>query len=308
MAYRPPWKKQPAPQQAELPNPASQQRTEQPDPVIQQATQSSSAPRQEAAQTNPAPRQEAAQHTTAQHQNQHGSRFHDSNGYVPRKVGNYHGRGKAIDFNTKLIPASDADFAMIHGSGGKNHATNSSMEVKVCNHGRDQSGKKFSRTAYFNIDVHDFDYIYTAAMERITHIRELIHPNNPMRIQPGEIIHIYPEKEGVMQKVVPARGKPGMGFVSMIDINYMPVQPDGTISEYPWYINIQNFIAPIVNKKNGAINYKGKEATEKIHTEFNMSNHDFSNAMARIMHHVNKWEIVGNNKQFLAGYNELYRR
>lgn len=297
MAYRPPWKKQPA-QQAEL---APQQRTERPDPVIQQAAQSSSAPRQEAAQTNPAPRQEVAQPAPAPNPGAaQPVSLTKAEVNRLRKITGSKNKTKAIDFNSQLVPAKSEDFSMIHGCGGKDHAGNSTIGVVICDYSKGKG--KNAVTVKANIDALAIDGIYLAAIQMQNKAWELLHHNNPMRPAPGETPYKYTPAGKVNPYVT---DNDGLSPVSQIAIKYCPVRTDGAIATHPWYIGISNCYAPVQKRQNGAITYDGKAAVKKKTAYVNMSYEDFANAMTAVEHHIRSWEMNCNKEQFIEGYRML---
>ena len=59
------------------------------------------------------------------------------------------GRNKVLDFRDGLVLAYPDDYAMIHGKGGKNHASTSVIKIAICDYSSGTGDK--STTLFANI-------------------------------------------------------------------------------------------------------------------------------------------------------------
>lgn len=62
-------------------------------------------------------------------------------------------RSKVIDFRDGLVPALMEDYAMIHGTGGKDHAPASVIKVTVCDYTAGTGDKSTTVTANISPDL-----------------------------------------------------------------------------------------------------------------------------------------------------------
>lgn len=83
--------------------------------------------------------------------------------YISRQIAKVNGRDKILEFCTNLSAATVADFAMVHGCGGKGHAYNSTICVRICDYSKGTGDK--SVTLKYGIDVDDMEMLYQAAMK-----------------------------------------------------------------------------------------------------------------------------------------------
>lgn len=83
--------------------------------------------------------------------------------YISRQISKVNGRDKILEFCTNLSAATVADFAMVHGCGGKGHAYNSTICVRICDYSKGTGDK--SVTLKYGIDVDDMETLYQAAMK-----------------------------------------------------------------------------------------------------------------------------------------------
>lgn len=92
--------------------------------------------------------------------------------FISLKICKVNGKDKVIDFNSYLSEANVNDFAMVHGCGGKNHARNSTIGVKICDYTKG-TGENASVTVKYGIDVESIPILLEAAMK--ARMGDLIH-------------------------------------------------------------------------------------------------------------------------------------
>lgn len=80
--------------------------------------------------------------------------------------------------------------------------------------------------------------------------------------------------------------------VSKVYIAYTPVRADGQISNYPWFVQIRNFKAPLTEKGNGATAHNSSKAFDDKTTSINLSAEDFACALVAVKRFVGVWEMT----------------
>ena len=88
-----------------------------------------------------------------------------------------------------------------------------------------------------------------------------------------------------------AKGQDGFVPVSKLYICYTPFRKGGEPSRYPWFIQIENFRAPLNVKKNGATAHDASRAIERKSVSINVSADDFVFAMVAVRRYVELWEV-----------------
>lgn len=286
----------------------------------------------------PAPVQRPSYST--QNRQQHISNQQSEQEYISYKIWNINGKNKVVDFNTKLTMAYLKDFANIHGRGGSGHAGNSTIGIVVCDYSNG-TGEK-SVTVKYNLDVEDVGFLYEAAMSArlgllkpdpginlawIDQVQRIMDgwkaiPKLPdgSRPIPAQALNATnnalnnaraattaqltnPLFSYSREKNNPYTGKNGLAPCSKISIAYTPYRKDGAPSNYPWYIGIENFEAPLRQGKNGASSHNSAQAVNKRSAFINLSNDDFCAAMVAIQRFVHLWE-----HRSIPMIDEAYRR
>jgi hypothetical protein len=79
--------------------------------------------------------------------------------------------------------------------------------------------------------------------------------------------------------------------VSKVYIAYTPVRADGQISNYPWFVQIRNFKAPLTEKGNGATAHNSSKAFDDKTTFINLSAEDFASKMVEAKRLISVWEM-----------------
>lgn len=82
-------------------------------------------------------------------------------GFISTQIWKVNGKDKVVDFSSKLVKAYAQDFANIHGIGGADHATNSTICVTLCDYTKGKGDK--SVTLKYCIDVEDVAQLFHAA-------------------------------------------------------------------------------------------------------------------------------------------------
>lgn len=208
-----------------------------------------------------------------------------SNEYISQKIYKINGKDKVIDFTSKLVKAKLNDFANVHGCGGKDHAPNSTIGVVICDYTKGTGDN--SVTMRFNMDVEDMTLLY--------HVSNGIFAGTSY----GSPVLPY-----VSEKNNPyAKGSDGYVPVSRIEINYQPTRQNGQKSNYPWYISITNYEAPLSESANGATAHVGSQARNKRSAYINVSALDFGRAMVAVDRFLRLWE-----HRMLPVMDEAYQR
>lgn len=279
------------------------------------------------------------QHDAIKYQNANGTYSGTVTEYISRKIWKVCGKNKVVDFTSKLIMANVTDFANIHGCGGKGHAGNSTIGITLCDYTNGKGDK--SITVKYSIDVEDIDILYNAAMSArlgqlkpdpnivtswIDNAQSLLNswkcippsPDNSRSI-PNQALNamantlnsakatantvIGPYFTYAKEKNNPYAEKNNIVPCSKIVISYSPYRKDGSPSLYPWYIEIENFDAPLKKSENGATIHNSAHATNKKKAFINLSGDDFCAAMVAIKRFVALWE-----HRALPVMEEAYRR
>lgn len=297
-------------------------------PVQQQAQyQAPSQPPAENNAPNPAP----SQASTPSHNG-------GKQEYISRKIFKINATDKVVDFSSRLVPAQLNDFANVHGCGGADHASNSTIAITLCDYSKGKGEK--SRTVSFNVDVEDMELLHAAAMSAAlgtmqapakagSLVQAADMSLNALR-QALKLINgsANLEKDALLDKLtqihkgltdagcalsnalneakaVPAcpfeytrqKNNPykvdaqGYGPVSKLRIAYAPFREDGTASQYPWLIQIENCLAPIESKKNGANIHKAAQAINSTTLFIRVTTSDFCAAMVAVQRFVRLWEM-----------------
>lgn len=86
--------------------------------------------------------------------------------------------------------------------------------------------------------------------------------------------------------------KDNQGYVpvSKVYIAYTPTRPDGSISRYPWFLQVENFDAPLNTKANGASSHNASSAINRKSASINLSADDFAAAMVATRRFIRLWE------------------
>lgn len=111
-----------------------------------------------------------------------------------------------------------------------------------------------------------------------------------------------PAFEYVREKNNPYR-KDSKGFVpvSKVYIAYSQFRKDGQESRYPWFIQIENFDAPLIVQKNGSSTHDAGKATNRKVININLSADDFAAAMVAVDRFVRLWEMANALPNIRAG-------
>lgn len=255
------------------------------------------APNQRQPQSQPAPRPSSppeqqlylvpfdsgAPHTSSADETENQTASQEN--YISQKIYKINGKDKVIDFRSKLIMANLNDFANVHGCGGKGHAPNSTVGIVICDY-TNGIGES-SVTMRFNMEVEDMTLLY--------------HVSNGILAGTS---HGSPLLPYVSEKNNPyAKGSDGYVPVSRIEINYQPTRQDGNVSNYPWYIAITNYEAPLSEKGNGTTAHVGSMARNKRSAFINVSALEFGRAMVAVDRFIRMWE-----HRMLPVMDEAYRR
>lgn len=88
--------------------------------------------------------------------------------------------------------------------------------------------------------------------------------------------------------------KDSNGFVpvSKLYISYTPTRKNGEVSRYPWFIQIENFRAPLSTKATGASSHDASKAVDRKGVFINVSADDFAQAMVAVKRYIRVWEMV----------------
>lgn len=248
--------------------------------------------------------------------------------YISPKITKINGRDKVIDFNSYLSMATVSDYAMVHGCGGSDHARNSTIGVTLCDYSKGKGDK--SVTVKYSIDVADIAILLQAAMQarlggfqkapsmpvgladdltaQVNSWQACPVMQDGSRVIPRDALNrllqsvtalrnamVTPAANGPLfsytkEKNNPYKKRDGLVPVSSITISYSPVDQRGNPSNYPWYVRIDNFDAPLAERSNGATAHKSSQATNKKSAFINLSLDDFAAAMVAVDSHIRLWE------------------
>lgn len=88
--------------------------------------------------------------------------------------------------------------------------------------------------------------------------------------------------------------KDAQGYVpvSKLYISYTPMRKNGEVSRYPWFIQIENFRAPLSTKATGASSHDASKAIDRKGVFINVSTDDFAQAMVAVKRYIRVWEMV----------------
>lgn len=84
----------------------------------------------------------------------------------------------------------------------------------------------------------------------------------------------------------------GLVPVSKLYIAYTPTRKGGEPSRYPWFIQIENFRAPLNTRPNGASSHDASRAVDRKSVSINVSADDFATAMVAVKRYIRIWEMV----------------
>ena len=84
----------------------------------------------------------------------------------------------------------------------------------------------------------------------------------------------------------------GLVPVSKLYIAYTPTRKGGEPSRYPWFIQIENFRAPLNTRSNGASSHDASRAVNRKAVSINVSADDFATAMVAVKRYIRIWEMV----------------
>lgn len=87
-----------------------------------------------------------------------------------------------------------------------------------------------------------------------------------------------------------SKNNQGYVTVSKVYIAYTPTRPDGSISRYPWFLQVENFDAPLNTKANGASSHNSSSAINRKSASINLSADDFAKAMGATKRFIGLWE------------------
>lgn len=190
--------------------------------------------------------------------------------YINSKITTLAAEGKFLDFVNNLTKALPSDYAMVHGCGGKGHAPNSTIRFVLCDYSNGTG--ESSRTVKYAVDVGDIAILHHAAM------------NASCGMLPPGFSYVREKNDPYK------RDDSGYVPVIKITINYTPTQSYGKPSAYPWFIGIENFRAPAVDRPNGTISHDSTKATNKSGAFINVSASDFAVAMDAVVRFIRLWE------------------
>lgn len=88
------------------------------------------------------------------------------------------------------------------------------------------------------------------------------------------------------------RDAQGLVPASKIYISYTPIRKNGEVVRYPWFIQIENFRAPLSTKASGASSHDASKAVQRKSVSINMSTDDFAKAMVAVKRYIRVWEMV----------------
>lgn len=261
--------------------------------------------------------------------------------FISQKIWKIAGNKKFVDFNSKLTMAYINDFANVHGCGGSGHAGNSTIGIVICDY-TSGTGENNSVTVKYNLDVEDVGFLYEAAMSArlgllkpdsginvawIDQVQRIMDgwkaiqkSQDGTRPIPAQSLNALnnalnnaraattaqlttPLFSYSREKNNPYTGNNGLAPCSKVQINYTPYRKDGAPSNYPWYIVIENFDAPLVTGKNGASSHNSNQAVNKKSAFINLSSESFCNAMTAVQRFVTLWE-----HRTIPMMDEAYRR
>lgn len=101
--------------------------------------------------------------------------------------------------------------------------------------------------------------------------------------------------EYVTEKNIPYdqyRDAEGRYPVSKLCITYTPFRKGGEVSRYPWFIQIENFRAPLTTKANGASSHDASRAVDRKAVSIFVSADDFAASMVAVRRYIRIWEMV----------------
>ena len=246
----------------------------------------------------------------------------DQNSFIDTKISKVNAKNKVLDFSDMLVKAYDADYAQVHGSGGKNHAPNSGICLTLCDYTKGTGDA--SVTVKFIVDVREIDRLMCAVggsingtlglSEQLKAVKDFATANGMVIgwLQ-GQHQPTYQELAGLQQILCAGLTKQdpenqndqvywsydvqknnpyrttwenGKEFtpVSTLSLQYIPSR------RYPWLIKVSNFMAPISRQQNGATTHNAKEAVGKKEVMFPISTEALFTALADVSHYISLWE------------------
>ena len=250
--------------------------------------------------------------------------------FISSQIWKVNGKDKVIDFTSNLICANLNDYANVHGRGGKGHAPNSTISVNLCDYTKGTGNASVS--VRYNVDVEDMPILYQAAMSarmgtmptpvpldalntlccQLSALSQCPQAENNCRIvdvnllraifstsqqiykgavQPGAALFSFAREKNNPYATVKRDGQT-FAPVSRIDIRYIPLRQDGKVSNYPWYVGIENYDAPLVARSNGATAHQSAHAINKKGAYINLATDAFVEAMVAVERFVRLWEQV----------------
>lgn len=243
---------------------------------------------------------------------------------IDTKIAKTNGKNKVIDFCDNLILANNENYANMHGMGGKGHAPNSTIKIRICDYSNGTGDKSINVSA--NVAPHVIAQLYTVVQSfmnstaltlpvisqngiktlnsALEMARTLVKSGN---ISANEIISLGKELKAGMSEISTQNtgtyiysqdkvntyakaDENGKFPVNRLVISRDPITHNGEISRYPWRVKITNGVAPVTKSENGATTYNAKSLQVTGGAFINISDADFFRMLYRTTQFINAWE------------------
>lgn len=244
---------------------------------------------------------------------------------IDPKIAKTNGKNKVIDFCDNLILANNENYANMHGMGGKGHAPNSTIKIRICDYSNGKGEKSINVSA--NVAPHVIAQLYTVVqnfmnstastlpvisqngVKRFNSVLEMARKlvKSSEKISVNQIIALGKELKAGMSEISTQNtgtyiysqdkvntyakaDENGKFPVNRLVISRDPITHNGEISRYPWRVKITNGVAPVTKSENGATTYNAKLLQVTGEAFVNISDADFFRMLYRTTQFINAWE------------------
>lgn len=184
-------------------------------------------------------------------------------------------KGKFVDFRNALVPAFEQDYAMIHGCGGKKHASRSCIKLFLTDYSAGTGDRAITVSA--NVGPEFIPYAFAVCEKNVGEL-----PQNARDFSyRQERVNAYRKRQD------------GFVFVSVLSFNRQGIRPQsGEVSRLPWSINIENFWARPKPQKNGTTAYDATTIDDKKSGFILLSDADMFRCLVRCNRFIELWELA----------------
>lgn len=193
----------------------------------------------------------------------------NGNDYISYQIAVYKTNKKLVEFNDKLNPAPVETYAHIHAQAdeaedGKRIYSNIGVVLQDYSNG---TGSKTIRVTA-NISPDEAQYIFS----RVQSCAEIFDFN--------------------AEKIFGALDEKGYAAMTKLKISRVPVDKDGQIRNYPWFIVVENGKGKAARAATGGTYCQSNSYICTNKAFINLNDLDFFKIMNRVSSYINVWEMV----------------